>query len=256
MTRLGSLNRFFVDPSAILSGRVVFPLELSRQIHKVLRLDVQADQVLVLDNSGKSHLVQLAGWQGKTLTGKILETYLPEQEERLELELAFSLTKREKITWILQKGTELGVTRFRPYVAARSLDHTLTPEPSRMLRWQAIIREAAEQSRRERLAEIEAPSTFADMLKVVPQVGLKLIAWEEANPKEQLSASFLAQITAEPVRLVSALIGPEGGFSPEEVALAESFGFIQFSLGRRTLRMETACLAACALLTNLLENQA
>ena len=65
MTRLGSLNRFFVDPSAISSGRVVFPQELSRQIHKVLRLDVQADQVLVLDNSGKSHLVQLAGWQGK-----------------------------------------------------------------------------------------------------------------------------------------------------------------------------------------------
>ncbi|HOO58750.1 MAG TPA: 16S rRNA (uracil(1498)-N(3))-methyltransferase, partial [Anaerolineaceae bacterium] len=113
MTRLGSLNRFFVDPSAILSGRVVFPLELSRQIHKVLRLDVQADQVLVLDNSGKSYLVQLAGWQGKTLTGKILETYLPVQEDRLELELAFSLTKREKTNWILQKGTELGVTRFR-----------------------------------------------------------------------------------------------------------------------------------------------
>ncbi len=256
MTRLSSLNRFFVDPSAISSGRVVFPLELSRQIYNVLRLDVQSDQVLVLDNSGKSYLVQLAGWQGKTLTGKILETYLPEQDDSLELELAFSLTKREKITWILQKGTELGVTRFRPYVAGRSLDRTLQPEPSRMLRWLAIIREAAEQSRRERLAEIEAPSTFADMLKVVPQDGLKLIAWEDTNPKEQLSAGFIAQISAEPVHLVSVLIGPEGGFSSEEVALAESFGFIQFSLGRRTLRMETACLAACALLTNLLENQA
>ena len=254
--RRGSLNRFFVDPSAISSGRVVFPLELSRQIHKVLRLDVQADQVLVLDNSGKSYRVQLAGWQGKNLTGKILETYLPEQEDPLELELAFSLTKREKITWILQKGTELGVTRFRPYVAARSLDRTLQPEPSRMLRWRAIIREAAEQSRRERLPDIEPPSTFADMLKVVPQDGLKLIAWEKANPQQQLSAGFLTQISAEHTRLVSVLIGPEGGFSPEEVALAESFGFIQFSLGRRTLRMETACLAACAILTNLLENQA
>jgi len=51
------------------------------------------------------------------------------------------------------------------------------------------------------------------------------------------------------------LVGPEGGFSPEEVELAERYGFTQFSLGRRTLRMETACLAACALLTNLLENQ-
>jgi 16S rRNA (uracil1498-N3)-methyltransferase len=125
-----------------------------------------------------------------------------------------------------------------------------------MLRWRAIIREAAEQSRRGRLAEIEAPSTFADMLKVVPQDGLKLIAWEEANPQKQLSAGFLTQISAEPTRLVSVLIGPEGGFSPEEVALAEGFGFIQFSLGRRTLRMETACLAACAILTNLFENQA
>jgi 16S rRNA (uracil1498-N3)-methyltransferase len=124
-----------------------------------------------------------------------------------------------------------------------------------MLRWQSIIREAAEQSRRERLADIEAPLTFAEMLRALPQDGLKLIAWEETNPKQQLSADFLAQVSAEPVRLASVLIGPEGGFSPEEVNVAESFGFTQFSLGRRTLRMETACLAACALLTNLVENQ-
>ena len=256
MKRPSSLNRFFIDPSTISGERVTFPPDLTWQIDRVLRLDVQSDQVLVLDNSGKSYLVQLSGWQGKTLTGRILETFLPEQEDSLELELAFSLTKREKLSWILQKGTELGVTRFRPFVAERSLDRTLQPEPSRMLRWRSIIREAAEQSRRERLADIEAPSPFAEMLEALPQDGLKLIAWEGTNSKQQLSAGFLAQVSAEPVRLVSVLIGPEGGFSPEEVDLAESFGFIQFSLGRRTLRMETACLAACALLTNLLENQA
>lgn len=251
----GRLNRFFVNPSAISGGQVTFPPDLARQIDKVLRLDVQADQVLILDNSGKSYLVQLSGWQSNTLTGRIVETFLPERVNPLDLELAFSLTKREKLSWILQKGTELGVTRFRPFVASRSLDRALQLEQSRMLRWQSIIREAAEQSRRERLADIEAPLTFAEMLRALPQDGLKLIAWEETNPKQQLSADFLAQVSAEPVRLASVLIGPEGGFSPEEVNVAESFGFIQFSLGRRTLRMETACLAACALLTNLVENQ-
>ena len=76
MTRPSSLNRFFIDPSTISGERVTFPPDLTWQIDRVLRLDVQSDQVLVLDNSGKSYLVQLSGWQGKTLTGRILETFL------------------------------------------------------------------------------------------------------------------------------------------------------------------------------------
>lgn len=248
-------HRFFVAPSAINHGVVTFPNETARQIEKVLRLDLQSDKVLVLDNTGRTYLTQLAGRQGATLIGKILETYETDHLEDYALELAFSLTKRGKLEWILQKGTELGVTRFRPFVAARSLDRTLQPEPSRMLRWQAIIREAAEQSRRERLTQLETPLAFAVMLKALPQDALKLIAWEGADPKRQLTAEILARNTAEPIRSVIVLVGPEGGFSPEEVELAERYGFTQFSLGRRTLRMETACLAACALLTNLLENQ-
>ena len=121
-----------------------------------------------------------------------------EQEDPLELELAFSLTKREKLSWILQKGTELGVTRFRPFVAERSLDRTLQPEPSRMLRWRSIIREAAEQSRRERLADIEAPSPFAEMLEALPQDGLKLIAWEAQTQNSSFRQVFLHRFRLNP----------------------------------------------------------
>ena len=248
------MNRFFVAPSAILGEQVAFPPDLARQIDKVLRLDVHTSQVLVLDNSGKSYLVQLTGWQGKTLIGRIVETYLPVQEDPMGLELAFSLSKREKLEWILQKGTELGVTRFRPFVSERSLDRSLQLAPSRLTRWQSILREAAEQCRRDRLPNLDEPLPYAQVIQAAPRSALRLIAWEEADPSQQLSANYLAQVAPGPIRSVVVLVGPEGGLSAEEVTLAESYGFHTFSLGRRTLRMETACLAACAILSNLIES--
>jgi len=255
MKKPSSLNRFFVNPSAIQGEDVTFPLEVTWQIEKVLRLDLYADKVLVLDNTGKSYLVELAGKEGKALIGRIIESYLPENENHFELDLAFSLTKREKLEWILQKGTELGVTGFRPFVSERSLDRNLQIEESRLIRWQAIIKEAAEQSRRERLPVLEHPTTYAQLLQTLPIDTLKLVAWEEADVSQQLSDDFLAKISPRTIRSVVLLIGPEGGFSLQEVEMAESKGFHPFSLGKRTLRMETACLAACALVTNLVERR-
>ena len=246
------MQRFFVNPEAIQDGVVHFPEAAARQIEKVLRMDLQLDEVLVLDNSGRRFQVRLSGRQSGTLRGEVLRVLEADPQTEPRLELGFSLSKREKVEWILQKGTELGVSAFRPFVSERSLDRGLKLDEARWARWCAIIREAAEQSRRTRLPELCAPLNYADGLGRFPQQSARLIAWEGAAPEFRLSQEWFAARGGEAAPGASVLIGPEGGFSAEEVRLAEKAGFRQFSLGRNVLRMETACLTACALCAHYL----
>ncbi|HOE35353.1 MAG: 16S rRNA (uracil(1498)-N(3))-methyltransferase [Chloroflexi bacterium] len=242
------MQRFFVESDAIQGGKVRFPESAARQMEKVLRLDLARDEVIVLDNSGKSYRVRLNGRQAGLLSGEILETKAPDPRLELRLELGFSLTKREKVEWILQKGTELGVSVFRPFVSERSLDRDLKLEHARQERWNAIIREAAEQSQRSRLPELCAPRNFRELLTAFPSESVRLFAWEGAAPELQMRPEWFRGAAA-----VGLLVGPEGGFSLEEAGLAKAAGFRLCSLGRRVLRMETACLTACALSAHYLE---
>jgi 16S rRNA (uracil1498-N3)-methyltransferase len=247
------MQRFFVNPEAIQNGQVRFPEVAARQMEKVLRLDLHNDEVLVLDNSGKSYLVRLSGRQGNVLFGEVEQVQETDERAAFQLELGFSLTKREKVELILQKGTELGVSAFRPFVSDRSLDRNLKLDDAKQERWSAIIREAAEQSHRTRLPAIFSPQIFKDVLVGFPQESTRLIAWEGSPPELQLNPVWFSTSEGCNSAGASLLIGPEGGFSAEEVSLAESACFRQFSLGRNVLRMETACLAACALCAHYLE---
>jgi len=247
------MQRFFVNPDAVQNDIVWFPEAAARQMEKVLRLDLHSDEVLALDNSGKSYLVRLSGRHAGTLRGEIIQVIEAHPRVELRLELGFSLTKREKVEWILQKGTELGVSAFRPYVSERSLDRGLRLDDAKKERWNAIIREAAEQSQRTRLPELHAPLDYANLLACFPVEGVKLIAWEGSAPELHLKPDWFEFSEGNRRVGASLLIGPEGGFGAEEVDLAERAGFRQFSLGRNVLRMETACLAACALCAHYLE---
>ncbi|HNW94871.1 MAG TPA: 16S rRNA (uracil(1498)-N(3))-methyltransferase [Anaerolineaceae bacterium] len=248
------MQRFFVDPEEIQNGLVRFPEGAARQIEKVLRLDLHNGEVQVLDNSGRSYRVRLRGRHAGALYGEIVQVLEADPRVELRLELGFSLTKREKVEWILQKGTELGVSAFRPFVSERSLDRSLRLDPAKQERWRAILREAAEQSQRTRLPSLFAPRNFGEGLGDFPRESVRLIAWEGSKPELQLKPDWFGKSKGQPGMGASLLIGPEGGFSAEEVGLAEREGFRQFSLGRNVLRMETACLAACVLCAHYLDN--
>jgi len=247
------MQRFFVKPEAIQNGEVRFPEAAARQMEKVLRLDLNKDEVLALDNSGRSFLVRLSGRQAGTLRGEIVGMVEADPRGEFRLELGFSLTKREKVEWILQKATELGVSAFRPFVSERSLDRNLRLDENKRERWNTIIREAAEQSHRTRLPYLKAPMVYPEALKNFPEESIRLIAWESTAPALRLGADWFVAGDRESSLCASLLVGPEGGFSAEEVGFAEKAGFRQFSLGRNVLRMETACLAACALCAHFLE---
>ncbi|NLE83548.1 MAG: 16S rRNA (uracil(1498)-N(3))-methyltransferase [Chloroflexi bacterium] len=247
------MDRFFLHPDQIIEGTVTFPEALSKQIRKVLRLDTKKDAVVVLDNSGREYLVQLDGVTGNLVTGHVMDWQAGRPEPMIQLSVAYSLAKREKIEWIIQKGTEIGIARFIPYISSRSFVQDLNTNRARQDRLEAIAREAAEQSQRSRLPILLPVSSYGEMLKNTASYDLKLIAWEGTAIVQRVCLQTLQPLVGKKEQSLVLLIGPEGGFSAEEVSQAESFGFEQISLGNTILRMETACLAGGAILRHLID---
>jgi len=248
MRQWSDLPRFFVEAEAIQEKFVTFSEPISRQILTVLRLDANQAKVIVLDNSGAAWLTELTGKSGKFVSGKLLEEIESGDDCRLELTLCFSLSKREKIELILQKCTEIGVTHFLPYFSERSLNRTESLDSKRLTRWQCIIREAAEQSERNKLPKLMNVMNFQQLISGLAPDTQKLCAYEASK-----STYSFGQLTLKPGK-VALLIGPEGGFSDFEIELVRLAGFQLFSLGKRILRMETACMVASALVVNRLES--
>src|SRR5690606_16409129 len=176
------------------------------------------------------------------------------EEPFIRLSLAYSLARREKIELIVQKGTELGITKFFPYVSSRSLVQELKTNRARQDRLESISREASEQSLRAKLPVMLPVSSYEEMLKQTYNHDLKLIAWEGTAIVKRICADTLHPLINADHKSLVLLIGPEGGFSAEEVKLAEEYGFQQISFGNSILRMETACIAGSAILRNIVDS--
>lgn len=250
MSYNSTMQHFFLNPESIQNGEVTFPEDLSRQIKNVLRLKAKTDAVIVLDNSGWEYLVQLTGTKGQTVTGRITGKQPGRPEPSVGLQLCYSLTRREKMEVILQKATEIGATSFQPYISSRSLVQDNRQNSARQERLTAIMREAAEQSMRSKLPILQPVLGFEAMLTAAESCSVRLIAWESTAIVSRICHELLCTGGAEKAE-IALLIGPEGGFSSDEVALAEKHGFQQISLGTNILRMETACTAGCAIIRHL-----
>ncbi len=239
------MHHFFLDPAQINSDQVRFPSDISHQIVNVLRLK-DDDVVAVLDNSGSIYKVSLSiDRDSPRVTGKILTTDSADAEPETGLSLYFGLTHREKVEWILQKGTEIGVSAFLPFVSARTIVKKTTLSRNKFDRWVRIIREAAEQSHRGRLPVLNPPKPLAACFaESKEQHDLRLIAYEEAQAQGDSLRDLIRKNQFEKVAL---FIGPEGGFAKEEILLAEKEGCAIISLGARILRMETAAVVLPAL---------
>lgn len=240
-------NRFFLPPELFEPAEIQFPMPVSRQICSVLRLK-PGDRVTILDNRGYFREVELLNIDLRATTGKGGEVYKSEEEPAVRLALCLSLTQREKFELILQKGTELGVNRFYPLVTSRTLIQNVRGYDEKLDRWKKILQEAAEQCGRGLIPEIYLPQKFPNFLKQFS--GVRGYILYEKEQTVSLSAAYTGQLANGPGNAVL-LIGPEGGFSPEECGLAIGAGFTAVSLGKRILRMETAAIAACAICMSL-----
>ena len=234
------MNRFFINSQLINDKGVLFPEAVSHQILNVLRL-TSGDRVDVLDDRGfVYHVELLMSDDERTVFGRIMQKELVTTEPTVRITLCFGLSNREKVEWILQKGTEIGVSEFVPFISSRTLVQSSGLSEKKKERWKRIIKEAAEQSHRGRLPKLTLPQDFETcVMCVCPQNRLNLIAWEEAVSETATIKDCLQGFDGTTLAL---FVGPEGGFSADEIGIAQGAGCQVISMGDRILRMETAAI--------------
>jgi len=244
-TLLAMLNRFFIPGEWIHTHQVTLSGPVVHQISTVLRLAAGAC-IAVLDNSGAEYAVRITEVKRDRILGEIVGERRCETEARVRLTLFQSLLKREKFEWVLQKCTEVGVARIVPVVTRRTVVRSPRIKADKLARWRSIVREAAEQSGRGLLPVVEEPLTWREGLSKLSGLERTLIAEPHAGVPPL--RAVLQQADHLSVAQAGIIIGPEGGFDPDELEQAERAGAVAVGLGPRILRTETAAVVASAIM--------
>ncbi|MBP8974207.1 MAG: 16S rRNA (uracil(1498)-N(3))-methyltransferase [Anaerolineae bacterium] len=240
------MHRFFIPPAWIRGDHVLLGDEVVHQVRHVLRLRPGA-RIVVLDDRGVEYEVALVSVENKSARGDIVARRPASGEPSAQVTLCQAVLKKDNFEWVLQKGTEIGVTRFVPLITARTVAAGSDGvSAARQERWARIVREAAEQSRRGALPVVDAPLTFGEALADIATADLSLIAWEEERATSLRDAVAPLRAASDAPH-VAVFIGPEGGFTVAEISQAAGRGVVPVTLGARILRAETAATAAALL---------
>ncbi|MEQ7873478.1 16S rRNA (uracil(1498)-N(3))-methyltransferase [Sphingomonas sp. ASV193] len=224
-----SLPRLFVEAALSEGAAVSVEGSGANYLANVLRLKA-GDALLLFNGRDGEWLARIVEPGRKRVTLTIAQA-TREQETVPDLWLAFAPIKKGRVDWLVEKAVELGVARLLPVITERTIVRDLNLE-----RMRSHIVEAAEQCGRTALATIEAPARFGDWLAARPAGRTLYFADETGGPP------FGEAIRPGPATI---LVGPEGGFTPDEAARVRAApGAVPVSLGPRILRAETAALAA------------
>jgi 16S rRNA (uracil1498-N3)-methyltransferase len=237
------MARFYVPQPWIENGMLKIEGDEVKHIRKVLRLKT-GDGIVVFDGLGKELEGTIVEERLSSVVIRIQNIFSSERDSSLEVTLAQSLLKGEKMDYLIQKATELGVKEIIPFFSSRSVPSL---EKSRGLkrhhRWEKIAVEASKQSGRGVVPKIESLQDYSDMLQTASTEDLRIILWE----REGIKLKEVLERSKEK-RKIFFVIGPEGGFNQLEVDEAKKAGFTPVTLGRRILRAETASLCFLSIL--------
>src|SRR5256712_7664356 len=231
-----AIRRFFVPPGSIVGAQVSFPPDQARHVASVLRLR-PGDRVVVFDGMGIEYVAELEAVTPTQTAARIIETHRGVSPP-LSLALLQGVPKGTKMDVIVRMGTELGVTEFIPFISAR----TVAIGRGRVGRWLRIAMQAAQQCRRSDVPPAHTAAPLPAALDRVAGYDLVLLLWE-GEESRTIAQALAANGRAKRVAIV---IGPEGGFAPEEVAQATARGAVPVTMGPLILRTETGGVAALA----------
>ncbi|MDR0928122.1 MAG: 16S rRNA (uracil(1498)-N(3))-methyltransferase [Oscillospiraceae bacterium] len=234
------MHRFFFQDIHRENDRVQLDEAESRHAISVLRLKKGA-RIVLLDGLGGVFEAEVEEAGKPLLTARILGA-LPDHEAHARVTLYQGLPKADKLEWILQKCTELGVHAVQPVQFARSVPETGKGADKRLERLRRIAREATKQSGRGQVPMVGQVRTLPEVLGRIAAHGRVIVPWEEA---EGTRLCDVIDATA-PAQEIALVIGPEGGITPEEMAQLAEVGGQAVTLGSRILRTETAAIAALA----------
>jgi 16S rRNA (uracil1498-N3)-methyltransferase len=241
------MARLFVEPQKLAEKIVVLADEDHRYLTRVLRLAVD-DTVTLFDGNTIEATARITRIGPRALELEIEERHAVAAIDRPHVTVIQGLAKGDKLDLVVQKATELGAARIIPVTTSRAiarLDANTIRTMSRRARWQKIAREASRQSGRLDVPEVEGVTALITALNASPKEALKLMLWEGA--RQTTLRSVLPAADEAPRQIVIA-VGPEGGFTVEEVEAARHAGFTPVGLGPRILRTETAALVVLSIL--------
>ena len=243
------MSTFFVNPDAITPSTIRITGDLLHHLRDSLRLR-PGDSLALNDGCGTRYRVEVTHVTSQAIDSRIIDRQTEPTHKTSPIVLGQSLIKGDKMDWVIQKATELGVAAIAPIHSTHSV---IKPNPERLehqrSRWERIARDAAQQSERWTIPTLADPVDLAGICLQYASAPLKGMLVERSNGPS-LSAIPLPSDRQRPIVL---LIGPEGGWAPEEQRLAQEQGFLPLALGPRILRAETAAIAALSILQSRLD---
>lgn len=239
------MHRFFVSPDLLGRPRIILPDHVAHQVRTVLRMHPN-DQITLLDGNGTAHTARITGISREQVTAEIVESVDAEGEPETFITLFQAALKKDNFEWALEKGTEIGVSAFVPIITARCIPREI--DDNKLERWGRIITEAAEQCGRAVIPALDPPAAIENIFSQFSDFNLCLIL--DTRPDAPTLGDVIGDFRAEfeDVPTVALIVGPEGDFTPEEMAAAIAAGARPVSIGPRILRAETAGIAAAAML--------
>ncbi|MBM4127375.1 MAG: 16S rRNA (uracil(1498)-N(3))-methyltransferase [Nitrospira sp.] len=239
---------FLISPECVTPPTISITGDLLVHLRDSLRVAV-GETLWFGNGQGSRYQTEITDVSKRAVTGRILETIHEPPAHAPRLILGPSLLKGEKMDWVIQKATELGVSEILPIASRHSVVQIKADRVDHQLaRWQRIAVEAAQQSEQWRVPTITAPQSLATLLKNrVP--GIATLMLTERREGKSLQTVSLPK---EPTESVLIVIGPEGGWSKEELAQTEQSGIQPITLGPHILRAETAALSTVSILQSRL----
>ncbi|MEK8129410.1 RsmE family RNA methyltransferase [Paenibacillus filicis] len=254
------MQRYFIQPEQFSADHVKISGDDAHHLIRVMRAKA-GDRVIVSDGALQEALVVIRTLEGGEVDAEIEERLPMDREPSVDVWIAQSLPKGDKMELVIQKGTEIGAARFIPFSSERTVvQWDAKKEGKRLDRWQKIAKEAAEQAHRNRIPAVDAVRNWKGLMELAAAADAAWFCYEKQDAQELralIRSALLKSATAgqgleagadksgapgqERLKLLL-IVGPEGGFTEREAALAEEAGCRAVSLGKRILRTETAAM--------------
>lgn len=239
------MPKFFVNKSNICADKIRIDGEDAKHILKALRMR-EGEKLTVCDGCGTDYETEIAELDKSFLTVRIISQAASASENATDITLYQCLPKGAKMEYVIQKCTELGICKIIPCISSRCVVklNSEVDAKKKIARWQTIAKAAAEQSGRSRIPQVCMPLDFQIAIENMSRCALAFLPYE--NEREN-SLKTLLRKHAQP-KTAAFMIGPEGGFSVEEVEMAKQSGLHTITLGNRILRTETAAEVVVSML--------
>lgn len=240
------MYQFFIEDENAAEDFVTIEGSDVNHIKNVLRMK-PGEKIRVCTRNGQNYFCSISDITESFVRADILEKEAESTELPCRIYLFQGLPKNDKMEWIIQKTVEIGVYEVIP-VAMKNCVVKLDEKKAakKLQRWQAIAESAAKQSKRTVIPTVKQPVTYKEALKIASELDITMVPYENERGMDA-TREIMGQLMAG--QTIGVVVGPEGGFAPEEIALVDEHATMhRISLGRRILRTETAGLAALAML--------